>query len=107
MQQDNKKDTWYDIRGRIIFTKSKGLPGVGLARTGQRLHPDVCITWPDGRTEVGKFGWKDIQERNLPDGAKIERTVLDDTLPGGPHKKFQRWVALFATADRETDYAIA
>jgi hypothetical protein len=33
--------------------------------------------------------------------------VLDDTLPGGPHEKPQRWVAPFVTADREADYAIA
>ena len=25
-------DTWYDANGRIIFTASKGLPGVGLSR---------------------------------------------------------------------------
>ena len=25
-------DTWYDARGRIVFTVSKGLPGVGLPR---------------------------------------------------------------------------
>ena len=45
--------------------------------------------------------WKDVQERNLPNGATIERTVLDDTLPGGPHKKPQKWVAPFAVANRE------
>ena len=73
----------------------------------QLIWGDVTLTLPNGKTETGKFGWKDIQERNLPDGATIERTVLDDTLPGGPHPKKQRWVAPFATADRETDYAIA
>jgi hypothetical protein len=25
-------DTWYDANGRIVFTASKGLPGVGLPR---------------------------------------------------------------------------
>ena len=28
---ENESDTWYDRRGRIVFTCSKGLPGVGLS----------------------------------------------------------------------------
>ena len=36
-------DTWYDASGRIVFTASKGLPGVGLPRKAIRgdtlLHP--------------------------------------------------------------------
>ena len=80
---------------------------MGLPRSAGRGTPQVTITYPDGRTEKGSFGWKDIQQRSLPDGATIERTVLDDTLRDGPHQKKQKWVAPFATADRETDYAIA
>jgi hypothetical protein len=107
VMQGYEKDTWYDIHGRIVFTNSKGLVGVGLPRTAGKNDPDITITYPNGKTETGKFGWKDIQERALPDGATVERTVKDDTLPGGPHDKKQRWVAPFATADRESDYAIA
>ena len=29
---ENEADTWYDQHGRIVFTFSKGLPGVGLDR---------------------------------------------------------------------------
>ncbi len=98
----------YSVKcSRIAFTNPKGLVGVGLPRSAAKRDPEVTLTWPDGRTERGKFGWKDIQERNLPDAATIERTVMDDTLPGGPHHKLQRWVAPFATADRESDYATA
>jgi hypothetical protein len=107
VMQGYEKDTWYDIHGRIVFTNSKGLVGVGLPRSAGKKDPDVTLTWPDGRTETGKFGWKDVQEKRLPDGASVERTVLDDTLPGGPHPKKQKWVAPFATANRESDYAIA
>lgn len=107
VMQGYERDTWYDIHGRIVFTVSKGLVGVGLPRTGGKMDPVVTLTWPDGKTESGRFGWKDVQERNLPDGATVERTVLDDTLPGGPHQKRQCWTAPFATANREEDYAIA
>lgn len=30
--QQYEADTWYDRRGRIVFTNNRGLPGVGLAR---------------------------------------------------------------------------
>jgi hypothetical protein len=29
-----ERDTWYDLHGRILFTTSKGLVGVGLPRKG-------------------------------------------------------------------------
>ena len=31
-QQQNDEDTWYDQKGNIVFTCSKGLIGVGLDR---------------------------------------------------------------------------
>ena len=30
VMQGYERDTWYDIHGRIVFTNSKGLVGVGL-----------------------------------------------------------------------------
>ncbi|NBK97836.1 MAG: hypothetical protein EOM50_07420, partial [Erysipelotrichia bacterium] len=30
--QQNENDTWYDTRGNIVFTCSKGLTGVGVDR---------------------------------------------------------------------------
>ena len=30
--RQNENDTWYDQTGRIVFTCSKGLPGVGFSR---------------------------------------------------------------------------
>ena len=31
--QQNEDDTWYDQKGRIVFTCSKGLTGVGVDRS--------------------------------------------------------------------------
>ncbi len=62
------------------------------------------------------LGWEDIQPiRNpdgsyaprVPDGTRIRRPVLDDTLPDGPHQRIIEYVAPFATASREDDYRIA
>jgi hypothetical protein len=105
VMQQYERDTWYDIHGRIVFTVSKGLVGVGLPRKGARGNPPTVITRPDGSITRGHHGWEDV--RDLPDGSIVEQTVEDDTLPGGPHRKTRRWVAPFATASREDDYRIA
>lgn len=105
VMQQYERDTWYDINGRIVFTNSKGLVGVGLPRKGSRTAPPTVITLPDGTKKTGNHGWEDI--RDLPDGTVIEQTVEDDTLPNGPHKKVRTWTAPFALANREEDYRIA
>jgi hypothetical protein len=105
VMQEYEGETWYDIQGRIAFTISKGLPGVGLPRTGSARAPATRIIHPDGRTVSGNHGWQDV--RDAPDGTVIEQDILDDTLPSGLHRKTRRWVAPFALANREEDYRIA
>jgi hypothetical protein len=80
--QQNERDTWYDQRGRIVFTCSKGLPGVGFSR-------------PE---------WERIKEMKV---GVVTRTIQDDTLPGGPRERVIEYVAPFDRCDRETDYATA
>lgn len=73
-------DTWYDQRGRIIFTNSKGLPGVGLTRAE----------------------WNEV--KHLQSGT-VTQTKLDTTLPTGPIERLIEYQAPFTRSDRETDYA--
>lgn len=105
VMQQYERDTWYDMYGRIVFTVSKGLIGIGLPRKGGPKAARTRIIHADGRTVEGNHGWEDV--RDLPDGTVIEQDVLDDTLPNGPHKKTRRWVAPFTLANREEDYRIA
>jgi hypothetical protein len=111
VMQEYERDTWYDMGGRVVFTVSKGLVGVGLPRTGSSKTEDVTITTPDGSKRTEKFGWEDIrqmqEEGSLPDGSVISHTVLNDTLPTGPFQQERRYVAPFALANREEDYRIA
>lgn len=110
VMQGYERDTWYDISGRIVFTNSKGLIGVGLPRKGSRTTPKTRITWPDGKTKEGNHGWEDLYKDGeflVPDGTKVEMTVTDDTLPGGPRQVTRTFVAPFARANREEDYRIA
>jgi hypothetical protein len=105
VMQQYERDTWYDIHGRIIFTISKGLVGVGLPRKGGTSQPKARITLPDGTVRDGRFGWEDVQ--GLPDGTIVQQWVQDDTLSSGPYLKERRWVAPFARASREDDYRTA
>jgi hypothetical protein len=105
VMQQYERDTWYDRHGRIIFTTSKGLIGVGLPRKGGTSQPKARITLPDGTVRDGQFGWDDVQ--GLPDGTMVQQWVQDDTLPTGPYLKERRWVAPFARASREEDYRLA
>jgi hypothetical protein len=58
VMQGYERDTWYDINGRIVFTNSKGLVGVGLPRKGSRTTPKCRIETPDGKVREGTSAGK-------------------------------------------------
>jgi hypothetical protein len=72
-------DTYYDQRGRIVFTASKGLPGVGFTRAE----------------------WNTI--KTMQSGT-VTRTVTDTTLPTGPVERTIEYQAPFTLSNREQDY---
>jgi hypothetical protein len=106
-----ERDTWYDASGRIVFTASKGLVGVGLSRKPGKKDEPCTLVHPDGRRENKRIGWDDVMPKDgklqLADGTVIERWVLDDTQPGGPINRIIRYTAPFTLADREADYRVA
>lgn len=95
-------DTWYDRQGRIVFTPSKGLVGVGLPRNAVRGDTCYSIDAPGLRKENIALGWEDI--RDLREGT-ITRSIKDDTVPGGPVTRTIRYEAPFDRCNREEDYA--
>ena len=92
VMQHYERDTWYDRHGRIVFTNNKGLAGVGFPRKGK------------GRGANKEIGWEDIAE--MPSGA-VSRTIMDDTLPGGPIERTITYEAPFDRCDRVQDYRLA
>ena len=97
-------DTWYDTNGRIVFTASKGLPGVGLPRKARKGDAAYGLHTPDAtRTDVA-LGWEDI--RDLQEGV-VTRRITDDTLPGGPVERIIEYHAPFDRCGREADYLTA
>lgn len=110
VMQQYERDTWYDIRGRNVFSINKGLPGVGLPRKGSRTTPKCRIETPDGKVREGNFGWEDLHKDGqwlVPDDTVITQWVEDDTLPTGKYLKERKWVAPFIRVDREADYRLA
>ncbi len=97
-------DTWYDMNGRIVFTVSKGLPGVGLPRKAIKGDTNYGLATPERTIPATSLGWEDI--RHFSEGT-VTRQILDDTLPGGPHKRVIEYVSPFARCDREEDYRLA
>nr|MBF0223240.1 class I SAM-dependent DNA methyltransferase [Desulfobulbaceae bacterium] len=100
-----EQDTWYDQKGRIIFTVNKGLTGVGLSRNSSKSDPNP--------------GWEDIKD--LQSGT-VTQTVIDDTLAPWhkPHDltncrqlddgRWERTITYHAPFDRcnrEEDYRTA
>ncbi len=91
VMQQYERDTWYDMNGRIVFTNSKGLAGVGFSRKGK------------GRGANKEIGWEDIKDMT---SGTVSRTILDDTLPGGPVERTITYVSPWVTCDRVEDYRV-
>ncbi len=98
-------DTWYDAKGRIVFTPSKGLVGVGLPRKARKAELNDGIHYSVESPELTEYGialgWEDIQY--LEQGV-VRKTYQDDTLPGGPYETTVEYHAPFTRPDREADY---
>jgi hypothetical protein len=113
VMQQYERDTWYDRHGRIVFTNSKGLVGVGLPRKRGKKDPEITLTLPDGLGKIPRpiQGWEELRQLQesgqLPAGSTATTTVLDDTLPGGPRTVQRQYTAPFALANREEDYKLA
>ena len=90
--QQYEADTWFDRNGRIVFTASKGLTGVGFPRKGK------------GRGANKEMGWEDIADMT---SGTVSRSIIDDTLPGGPVERTITYEAPFDRCDRVEDYKIA
>ncbi|MGR5282292.1 Eco57I restriction-modification methylase domain-containing protein [Photobacterium damselae] len=111
-------DTWYDQTGRIVFTASKGLVGVGLDRKFNKkngftttIENGVYENRTQGLGSEGdpltdtsvQLGWEDIRELKA---GKVYKTYMDDTQPGGPVERTIEYVAPFDKCDRERDYDV-
>lgn len=111
VMRQNEADTWYDQNGRIIFTPSKGLVGVGLPRTARRADLkngfvfDVdSPEWTGGDCTDQAIGWDDV--KHLQTGT-VSITFDDYTRSDEGERRTVVWQAPFIKPDREDDYKVA
>jgi hypothetical protein len=85
--QTNDNGTWYDQKGRIVWTCSKGLPGVGYLNEKGK--------------SPGRKEWESILELKP---SELICTAIDDTMSDGPKTVERRFVGPFFKCDRIEDY---
>jgi hypothetical protein len=102
--KQNENETFYDMNGRIVFTVSKGLTGVGLPRKADKKATPYKIVINNEIIEEKPLGWEDIKDMQ---SGEIHRTIMDDTMPNGPIERTIIYKAPFAKCDREKDYETA
>lgn len=90
VMQQYERETYYDQTGRIVFTNSKGLVGVGLPRKG------------NGKQNI--IGWEDVKD--MSEGT-VEVTIINDTQPGDEIQRALIYEAPFDKCDRVEDYRTA
>ena len=93
--QQNENDTWYDAEGKIVFTCSRGLTGVGLDRLAWNAMRGNPITDADGT--VIAYEGAEPQYTHTIDPRKSE-------LYGGQQQTF---IAPYNRCDRIADYRTA
>ncbi len=93
--QQNENDTWYDAEGKIVFTCSRGLTGVGLDRSAWNAMRGNPITDADGT--VIAYEGAEPQYTHTIDPRKSE-------LYGGQQQTF---IAPYNRCDRIADYCTA
>ncbi|MBJ7901544.1 MAG: hypothetical protein GC158_16875 [Cyanobacteria bacterium RI_101] len=87
VMQQYEKETYYDLNGRIVFTTSKGLTGVGLPRKGNKKDRVI--------------GWEDVCDMTQ---GTLQIEIQDDTQPGGAVTRTLTYAAPFQKCDRVQDY---
>lgn len=103
VMRDYEASTWYDQRGRIVFTTNAGLPGVGLPRKKRIKDSGDGITYRvNGHGIDAKgLGFEDVKD--MKEGY-VEKTFPDMSMTDEPVMTTVRYEAPFFQTDREADY---
>ena len=97
--QSYEKDTWYDTKGRTVFSKKTGESPVPRKKSHKKAT--FGIHTPTRSETNLPLGWEDIKD--LKEGI-VTYTFMDDTMPGGPQERTIEFHAPFDRCDREEDY---
>lgn len=106
VMRDYEANTWYDQKGRIVFTNNSALPSVGLPRKKRAKDADEGITYRKNGYDVdsGGLGFEDVKD--MKDGY-VEKTFPDISMSDEPMMTTIKYVPPFFQMDREADYKCA
>lgn len=85
-------DTWYDNNGRIVFTNSLGLPGVGFPRNSK------------GKGLNKLTGWDEVKQTRSD---SVQRLFFDESAQGTPAETIISYSPPWRRRDRIKDYRTA
>ncbi len=94
--QQNEDDTWYDTKGNIVFTCSKGLTGVGMDRAEWNHIRDLQ---PDQTIDCSRY-----ENMRCDAPGEITYTITKSELYYGEERTYY---APFDKCDRVEDYKVA
>jgi len=97
--QSYERDTWYDTKGRTVFSKKNGESPVPRNKSSKKST--FGIHTPTRSETNISLGWNDIKD--LQEGI-VTYTFMDDTMSGGPQERTIEFHAPFDRCDREEDY---
>lgn len=103
VMRDYDVNTWYDQKGRIVFTTNKGLSGVGLPRKKQVKDATEGITYRLNGYNVDTKGLGFEEVKDMKEGY-VEKTFPDTSMTDEPVMTTVRYEAPFFQMDREADY---
>ncbi len=97
--QKYENDTWYDAKGRIVYTSKLGYKA---APSKAVKNDNNWSLYSSARTEANiALGWEDIKDL---EEAVVTQQVIDNTLAGEPVERTIEYRAPFSKCDREQDY---
>ena len=101
--RDYEANTWYDQKGRIVFTTNAALPSVGLPRKKRVKDSGEGITYRVNGHPVDAKGLGFEEVKDMKEGY-VEKTFPDTSMTDEPVMTTVRYEAPFFQMDREADY---
>ena len=95
-------ETYYDANGRIVFTPSKGLPGVGLPRKAVKGDTSYTLTTPEGTVVDLDLGWNDVCSSRY--SKENDTLIIGHFRPAADKVKRPIYMSRFAITNRAEDY---
>ena len=73
ISQSYDQNTFYDLKGQIVFTNNRGLQGVGLPKKGKKSNFKEIFGWEDIKDKKSGNYYHDIEQLNFVSGSEKVR----------------------------------